>query len=98
MNGAYNITVCSLPDYERLVAEIYIGGKFVGLISDERGAEQFLLELMPPKRSKHSTTIKLELAVFEMALSEAKERMRKLDRDPAFQLRSKVRPGDAETH
>lgn len=46
MNGFYRITVCSLPDYENLVAEIYIHDKFIGLISQERQRVNFCWSLV----------------------------------------------------
>jgi len=79
VSGFYHITVGSLPDYEDLVAEIYIGDKFVGLISQEEELERFLLELAPLEQA---TSTKLDLAVFERAISEAKEKLQKLKRVP----------------
>ena len=34
-DGVVGIVVCSLPSYERLVAEIYIDDVFIGLVSEE---------------------------------------------------------------
>jgi hypothetical protein len=35
----YEITVCSTPDHERLVAEVYVNDVFVGQITEEHGGE-----------------------------------------------------------
>lgn len=73
MNGFYRITVCSLPDYENLVAEVYIHDKFIGLISQEKAEGQFLLEL-------GQTEGAINLTVFENAVAEAKEKLGSLRR------------------
>lgn len=79
MSGFYHITVGSLPDYEDLVAEIYINDKYVGLISQENAEGRFVLEL-GPWEGKESTVV--DLLVFENAVADAKERLRKLRRVP----------------
>lgn len=48
MSTRYKIIVCSLPDYEDLVAEMYIEGEFIGLLSQEEGRGKFVLELNSP--------------------------------------------------
>jgi hypothetical protein len=73
----YHITVCSLPDYEDLVAEIYINDKFVSLMSQEKAEGQFLLELGPGNDNESTV---FDLAVFEEAVATAKEKLRKLKR------------------
>lgn len=79
MSGIYHITVGSLPDYEHLVAEIYINDRFVGLISQEKAEGQFRLELGPTEGMESAI---LDLTVFENAVAEAKEKLRKLKRAP----------------
>lgn len=77
MSDFYQITVGSLPDYDDLIAEIYIDGRFVGLISQEQGPDKFLLEI--PARDSEET-MKVELALFEKAVAEAKSKLRVLRR------------------
>lgn len=38
------VLVCSDLDYENLIAEIYAGDKFIGLISQEDGLGNFMME------------------------------------------------------
>jgi hypothetical protein len=38
------VLVCSDLDYENLIAEIYAGDKFIGLISQEDGIGNFMVE------------------------------------------------------
>jgi hypothetical protein len=78
MSKAYKITVCSLPDYEQLVAEIYLGDEFVGLLSQEKGPEKTMIEINVTGAQRSS---KWELALFEQALDEAKQRLSKLGWD-----------------
>lgn len=80
VSGFYHVTVGSLPDYEDLVAEIYINDKFVGLISQEQGPERYVLELASPE---NEIATKLDLEVFERAVSESREKLRKLKRVPS---------------
>lgn len=78
VRGFYHITIGSLPEYEDLVAEIYINDRFVGLISQERAEGDFLLELSLPEGKEPAA---IELALFESAVAEAKEKLQKLKRD-----------------
>lgn len=80
VKGFYHITVGSLPDYEDLVAEIYINSKFIGLISQEHGPESLVLELAA---SKCAGPVHLDLEVVEGAIAEAKCKLRKLKRLPS---------------
>jgi len=70
MNSEFRVTVCSLPDYEELVAEIYVGDEFVALLSQEAGPEAIRMEISPS-----NAPIKVELATFEEALAHAKNRL-----------------------
>jgi hypothetical protein len=69
MTHSHRVLVCSLPEYEELVAELYINDRFVGLVSQEGGPEHLALEL------PLSDSLKIELAVFERALTDARERL-----------------------
>ena len=70
MNGGFKITVGSLPDYDDLVAEIYIGEEFIGLISQEAGPDAIAFEVAPVESS-----LKIDLGTFEAALAHAKKRL-----------------------
>lgn len=67
MSGFFSVTVLSLPEYDELVAEIYISGRFVALLSQERGVDETEIEI--PKN------VTLNLEVFEKALAEAKRQL-----------------------
>lgn len=75
MSNTYHITVCSLPEYKQLVAEIYLSDQYVGLVSQEAQLEPMMLELSPMGDQR---PVKLDLATFEKALAEAKQRLSKL--------------------
>jgi hypothetical protein len=80
MNASYEIRVGSLVyEYEGLVAEIYINGRFIGLLSEELGPDQILFELAAGEREAR---VKVDLDVFEKALAEAKRRLHKLRKIP----------------
>lgn len=72
MTGFFHVTVVSLPSYNELVAEIYVNDKFVGLLSQENGPENTLLELAVSNVSEQP---KISLRTFEKALEEAKQRL-----------------------
>lgn len=73
MKSDFKITVGSLPDYEDLVAEIYIGEEFVGLLSQEAGPDAIALEIAPA-----NPPLKVDLVTFEEALAHAKKRLAEL--------------------
>jgi hypothetical protein len=72
MSSFFNITVASLPGYDELVAEIYINGRFIALLSQEAGPEKTEIEFA---NSKVGTTLQLSLATFEKALFEARRQL-----------------------
>ena len=61
MNERIKITICSDTDYEQLIAEIYIDGKFVALISQENGADNLQLEF--PDSNQNDTIISRKVTV-----------------------------------
>jgi hypothetical protein len=71
MSGFYHIKVSSLPDYEQLVAEIYVNDQFVALVSQEMGPDQTQLELT----AVEGPPIRMDIVTFENALAEAKRRL-----------------------
>jgi hypothetical protein len=69
MSENFEITVCSDIDYEDLIAEVSVDGGVIAVISQERGAGDFDIELIatPARR--------LRLAMVEEAIERAKERL-----------------------
>lgn len=74
MAHTHRVLVCSAPEFDELVAELYINERFVGLISQEDGPEHLALEL------PLTDSLKIELAVFETAVTEAKQRLLNMKR------------------
>jgi hypothetical protein len=66
----FEIVVGSLPDYEGLVAEIYIDGRYVGLLCDDDGPRMLRFDV-----ATDANPLKLDLNVFERALAAAKARL-----------------------
>lgn len=52
MKRNFDVIVCDLPDYENLVAEMYIQGEFIGLLSQESGIGNFMVEFGSSVSSK----------------------------------------------
>lgn len=52
MKRDFDVIVCDLPDYENLVAEMYIQEEFIGLLSQESGIGNFMVEFGPSVASK----------------------------------------------
>ncbi len=75
MSAEYRITACSLPGFKGLVAEIYFGDRFIGLISEEDAPGVFQLELGARDGSRGLT---LELEPFEAALLCARNELTRL--------------------
>lgn len=47
MSNRVRVQICSLTDYEEVVAELYLGSVFIGLISVEESDDKPVLELDP---------------------------------------------------
>jgi len=69
----FEITVASLPEYERLVAEIYCDGLFFALISQE-GAEG-VFQVETPDAGLSLITRRVELEGFLRAIEHAREKL-----------------------
>lgn len=82
----FRVIVSSDQDYEQLIAEIYFGDRFVGIVSQEKGLEELALEIrgsdFDPKRN-------LPLRPFLKALERAMERLQELKLHPE---RSRIKP------
>jgi hypothetical protein len=72
MNERIKITICSDTDYEQLIAEIYIDGKFVALISQENGADHLQLEFPDSGQNGSIISRKVEYSLFHIALERAR--------------------------
>ncbi len=48
-NIGFEVVVSSDIQYEKLCAEIYYNGDFVGIITQEKGLENAIIEIYPPK-------------------------------------------------
>lgn len=89
MTKDYEVTICSLPEYDNLVAEIYVGGVFIGLMSQEGGNKNIDIEF-PINNDGKLTKINLE--IFEKSLSMAKNKIKNLDK--AGEKSKKIRSSD----
>jgi hypothetical protein len=69
------IDVCSDIEFEHLIAEIYIDGKFVSLISQEDGRDNLKIEFPKVGVSEDSTSEQFDLEQFMRAVQQAKERL-----------------------
>ncbi len=73
MSQRFGIRIASPPEYERLVAEIYFGDRFVALVSEERGVGQFDLETPGLELIESSILRKVDLDGFLKAVEEARD-------------------------
>jgi len=73
----FRVDVASLPEFEELVAEIYVDDHFIGLLSQESGPDYTLFEI---EQTKGSAPVKVELTTFEAALAHAKARLKRLEK------------------
>jgi hypothetical protein len=71
----FHIIVASPSDYEELVAEIYVGGKYVALISQEEGGERLKIELPGTDLDEGVIQRVVNLDVFLQAIAAAKARL-----------------------
>lgn len=71
----FRIVIASLPDYERVVAEIYHGDRFVCLVSQEQGPGQFDVETPGPGQEESAIARRVNAAGLQSAVSEAQRRL-----------------------
>ena len=72
----FEIIVASLPDYQRLVAEIYYDGKFVLLISNEKSIENFDVETPGSEMKEGALTHKVDLDGLKIAMDIACQKLK----------------------
>jgi hypothetical protein len=73
--SSIRIVVASPSDYNRVVAEIYLGGKFVALISQEEGVSRLELELPGSNLDERLVERVVSLDLFLSAIAAAKARL-----------------------
>lgn len=75
MHNEIKILICSDIDYEQLIAEVYIGGKFVALISQDEGASN--LKVIFPDCDQNETAIarKVDYSTLHVALEKARREL-----------------------
>ena len=66
----FKILIASPPEYEDVVAEIYIDDRYVGLLSADDGPHMLRFDV-----ATDPDPLKLDLDVFERALAAAKARL-----------------------
>lgn len=74
-NAGFEMLLASLPEYNGLVAEIYYDGRFVALVSQERGAGNFDIETPGNNLVESELARKVDLRGFIAALHVACERL-----------------------
>lgn len=72
MDEPFKIIIASPPEYEELVAEIYIQGKYVALLSRERGDRELDIEFDLSSLEKGK---KIDFDLFNRALEVARQRL-----------------------
>ena len=71
----FRIIVASPPDYNNLVAEIYLGDLFFAMITQERGKGTFDIETPGAEEIQHQIARKSEVNGFIEAIREACSRL-----------------------
>ena len=74
-NAEFQLLIASLPDHDRLVAEIYFRGKFVGLVSQERGDGLFDVETPGVGLDESQITHRVDLLDFVAAIEHARSKL-----------------------
>ena len=78
MNDASDIEVIlsSDCDYDMLIAEMYVDGKFVALLNQDRGVDSLVIEFPEGNVQENEILRKIDLGAFEEALVLAKQKIR----------------------
>jgi hypothetical protein len=74
-DGSFRVLITSPSEYEELVAEIFLGDKFVALISQESGVNRLKLELPGPGLREQTIARSVDLDAFLRAVEEARTRL-----------------------
>lgn len=72
---AYEIVIASSPEHAHVFAEIYVGGKFVALVSEERGPGLYDLETPGPENVEAMVARKVDIEIFRQAIHAAITRL-----------------------
>lgn len=72
MGGKIKIIVCSDTDYEQLIAEIYIDGKFVALLSQDDGIDNLSVEFAGCDQNQTAITRRVKYVDIHAALELAR--------------------------
>jgi len=75
-NQGFEVVLASPPDYEELTAEISFDGKFVALVSRERGIDQLEIEIPGLDLDENQIVRKVSLKGFLDAVEIACKRLR----------------------
>lgn len=70
------IILSSDSNYEELTAEIFYEEKFIALLNQDEGLDSIKIEFPGPDVQENAVLRKIDLAVFEKALAEAKLKLR----------------------
>ena len=73
--GRFDVMIASDQDHEKVYAEIYFDGKFVALISQERGITNKSLELPGPGLVEDLICREVDLAGFLQAVQQAARKL-----------------------
>ncbi|WP_169566028.1 hypothetical protein [Sneathiella limimaris] len=69
------IILSSDYQYEQLVAEIYIAGKYVALLNQDAGSDRLRIEFANPKLDRNHVVNSVSLDLFMVAVERAKVRL-----------------------
>jgi len=70
------ILLSSDSDYEKLTAEIYYEDKFIALLNQDNGLDCMKIEFPDTNVKEELVLRKIDLAIFEKALLEAKRKIK----------------------
>jgi hypothetical protein len=74
MHG-YRIQVSSDVDYKNLIAEVYVGDKYVALVSREDPARDYCVEFPGPDQHEPAISRQVDLSTLVAALAAAKAKL-----------------------
>lgn len=71
----YRIQIASDADYNEVIAEIYVDGKFVALLNQEHGKTDLRVDFPGPERHQDSLLRSIPLGTLLDALAAAKAKL-----------------------
>lgn len=75
MDSDIEIVIAGDPNHQELIAEIYIGNKYVAHVSQDEGADKLRINFPDRDADDQAVSCEVNLTTFKLAIKLAEERL-----------------------